>query len=480
MKPFLVMRHVGTLLGILGVAMATSILVALFYEEERGLVSITISSAITFAAGMTLYLVNRKHDRNVTRRDAFAIVGIAWVAVGLFGALPYIISGVLTNPVDAFFESVSGFTTTGASVIASPSSIPKTILYWRSLTQWLGGMGIIVLFVAVFAELGVGGRFLFKGEVPGPIKDSVRPKIRDASSALWKIYFLLTAAETLALFAAGMNFFDALCHAFTTMSTGGFSTQDASIAAFGGGIPIIIIGFMVIAGVNFSLYHQLFLGRPRNLLRDRELWFYLSILAAASILVFVNIIGIHDSPVETLKHAMFQVVSLTTTTGYVTDDFNTWPPFSKIALVMLMFVGGCAGSTAGGMKVIRFLILFKLMHRGLYRLVRPRVVMPIRIGRQVIPDSSVEETAGFFFLFICVFVVVTLFVSAHGLDMITSFSSVAATLSNIGPGLAKIGAVEHYGNLPASVKLVLSGCMILGRLELYTVLSLTLPIYWRR
>ncbi|HOI10687.1 MAG TPA: TrkH family potassium uptake protein [Myxococcota bacterium] len=481
MNPRLVLRYAGLLVVVSGFAMVTALPVALAFGERDELIAVALSAAVSLAAGLLPALWFRTRRPRVTRRDAFAIVAVAWFAISAFGGLPYMLSGVLPNPVDAFFESASGFTTTGASVIADPDTVPRAILYWRALTQWLGGMGIIVLFVAVFAELGVGGRFLFQSEVPGPISESIHPKIRETSLALWKLYVLLTALLAGLLAVAGLDPFDAVCHAFTTLSTGGFSTRTAGVAAFdSGAVTWILIAFMIVAGTNFALIHQAFRGRFGRLARDRELWAYLALLALATVAVFADVAGRFDGPGQAWTHAAFQVTSLMTTTGFATRDFDLWPPFSKILLVVLMFVGGSAGSTAGGIKVIRLLMLFKVAQRGLVRLIRPHVVMPVRLGRQVIPEDAIQQVTGFFFLYMLVFVGVSLFVAAHGIDMATSLSSAAATLGNIGPGLARIGAVRNFADLPADVKAVLAVAMILGRLELYSVAALAVPVFWRR
>lgn len=481
MKPRVVIRYVGALLLILGIAMGTSLIIALIYNESDQFASFGLSSAITMFVGFILYLGRQRNETGVSRRDAFAIVAVAWLATSIFGGMPYLLSGALMSPIDAFFESTSGFTTTGSSVFGHPEGLSHTVLYWRALTQWLGGMGIIVLFVAVFAELGVGGRFLFMNEVPGPITESLRPKIRETSLLLWYIYLGLSVLQVVALVLADMSLFSAVCHSMTTMSTGGFSTRDMSVAAFNSpAVTWIIIVFMVIAGVNFSLYFQAFTGNPLALIRDRETWVYLMVLVGSSLVVAINLLGQESNLGMALEKATFQVVSLMTTTGFVSDNFDLYPSMSKILLVILMFIGGCAGSTAGGIKIIRLIIMFKVMHRGVYMLVRPHAVLPVRIGRQVIPDSSVYEISGFLFLYLLVFVVTTLFVAAHGLDMATSLTSVAATLGNIGPGLARVGAIENFGQMPWDVKLVLSLAMILGRLEMYAVVALILPVFWRR
>lgn len=481
MNPRLVLRYGGLLVVAAGFAMMTAVPVAMAFGERAELVAIALSAAAAMVAGLFPAVRFRTRRPRVTRRDAFAIVVVAWFAISAFGGLPYLLSGVLPHPVDAFFESVSGFSTTGASVIADPDAVPRSILYWRSLTQWLGGMGIIALFVAVFAELGVGGRFLFRSEVPGPITESLHPKIRETSLALWRIYLLLTGLLAGLLLIAGLGPFDAVCHAFTTMSTGGFSTRTASVAAFQSPLVTwILVAFMIVAGTNFSLIHQAFQGRFASVVRDRELLAYLGLMALATGAVLVDIADRFPSVGEAWTHAAFQVTSVMTTTGFATQDFDQWPAFSKILLVSLMFVGGSAGSTAGGMKVVRLLMLFKVAHRGLVRLVRPHVVMPVRLGRRVIPEDAIQEVTGFFFVYLLLFIGGALFVAAHGIDMATSLTSVASSLGNIGPGLARVGAIRSFADLPVDVKAVLSVFMILGRLELYTVAALAVPAFWRR
>lgn len=481
MKPKVVLYYVGRVLLLEAFALLSSALVAWAYAEWEGILWMAASAAITSGFGFGLVALSRAEKKTqVTRRDAFGIVTLAWIAVGVLGAVPYLFSHTLEDPVDAIFESVSGFTTTGSSVIAAPEALPHFILYWRSLTQWLGGMGIVVLFVAVFAELGVGGRFLFTSEVPGPITETMRPRIRDTSIALWRIYTIFTACEVGLLVLEGVEPFEALCHAFTTMSTGGFSTRDDSLASFPASAQWTVIAFMVVAGSNFSLFQAAFSGRFLPLLKDREFITYVGLLLLATFLIALSTLGRFKGLEESLRHSAFQVVSIATTTGYVTDDFNAYPPFAKILLVILMFVGGCAGSTAGGIKVVRLAIMLKAFYRGLLRQVRPHAVVSVRLGNNVIPEGVVEATSGFFFSYLAIFACVSLFVAAHGLDMATSLSATAATLGNIGPGLEQVGATSNFASLPSSVKVALTFCMILGRLEIYTVLGALTPSFWRR
>lgn len=481
MKGRAILRSLGSLWIVIAVAQATSLVPALWFREWSLVIPLLASAAISAACGFGTRLLGPLELRAMGRREAFAIVALGWISVSLLGALPYVLSGALPHPVDAFFESVSGFTTTGSSVVADPEALPRGLLYWRALTQWLGGMGIIVLFLAVFTQLGIGARFLFHSEVPGPLKETLTPHVRDTSAALWRIYGALTLAQTVLLWMSGMDFFDALLHAFTTLSTGGFSTRAASLAHWNGtAAPLIVLVFMVIAGLNFSLYQHLTHGHARPLVRDRETRLYLALLAVSTLLVAIDIRPLCSDVGQALFHASFQVVSLMTTTGFVTDDFDRYPDFSRILLVVLMMVGASAGSTAGGIKVVRLILLARLAHRSLYRLVRPQVVMPIRIGDRVVPETAVMEVSGFFVIYLGVFALSALYVAWRGIDGATALSSVAATLGNIGPGLARVGAIRHYGDLPADVKTLLSCLMLLGRLELLTPLALLLPVAWRR
>lgn len=481
MKPVVVSHYLGFLLLLLAACMGLVIPVAFALNEPGSALHMGISATITGASGALLFLLSKgSKGAGVSRRDAFAIVTFAWLLTGLFGSLPYLVSHSITSPVDALFESFSGFTTTGASIVPRPASLPRTILLWRALTQWLGGMGIIVLFVAVFSELGVGARFLFESEVPGPITDTMRPRIRDTSLALWRVYLVLTLAQTLVLVVCGLDLYDAVCHAFSTVSTGGFSTRNESLAAFSPLAQTAVMIFMVLAGANFSLYLAVFAGRPSLLLRDRELWFYLSILILCGLIMAASLHLRFPDGLAALRHGLFQVISIATTTGFTTDNFDEYQGISKLILLMLMVVGGCAGSTAGGMKVIRLLILFKVLHRGVIRMLRPQIVMPIRLGPVVLSEAAVEATSGFFFLYVVTFVFASVFVAAHGLGVATAVSSVAASLGNVGPGLEAVGPASHYGHLPYSVKLVLIGCMVMGRLEFYTVLALFVPSFWKR
>lgn len=418
----------------------------------------------------------------LSRRDGLGIVTFGWTAAAVVGAFPYIVSGVIPDPVAALFETMSGFTTTGASVLSNLETVPRGILFWRGMTQWLGGMGVLILCVAILPFLGVGGMQIYRAEIPGPSKDRLTPRIASTAKLLWGLYVLLSVAETLLLMGGGMDWFDACCHTFTTMSTGGFSTRTASIAAFNSRyIEIVIIFFMFLAGANFALHYRAMRGNPGSFLRDTEFRFYTALWLGSCILLSLNVWGdTYAGMGASLRAGFFQGTSIMTTTGYVTEDFNLWPAASRFLLVALMFVGGCGGSTGGGVKVVRCFVVLKMILRELGRVMRPRVVMKIKLAEETLDEPTVSNITGFVIIFVLMFIVASLAMTAFTPDLATAISSVAATLGNIGPGLGAVGAVETYACIPAIGKGILIVCMLLGRLELYTVLVLLHPDFWKK
>jgi len=415
-------------------------------------------------------------------KDGLAIVGLSWIAVSLLGALPIYLSGVAPTFTDAFFETVSGFTTTGATILTWIEGQPRGILFWRSLTHWLGGMGIIVLSVALLPAIGRGAYALYRAEAPGPTAERVRPRMKETAKTLWTVYFILTAVETLLLIAGGMPLFDALSHTFGTMATGGFSTKNASIAAYGSYIQWVIVGFMFLAGCNFILHYQGLHGKVKSYWRSEEFRVYLAL-----ILVFIPLFTVilalsgEGFSESTLRQSAFQVVSILTTTGYTTVDFNLWPAFLKISLVSLMFVGGCAGSTGGGMKVIRVYIALKMAVKSIIQAILPNAIMPLKIDSKPVSDTYVIRAAAFFIIYIFLFVFGTVVMTiTEKTDLLTAFSASVASLSNIGPGLGQVGAVENYAWISPTGKWVLSFLMLAGRLELYSILILFVPDTWRK
>jgi trk system potassium uptake protein TrkH len=417
----------------------------------------------------------------INHREGMVIVTLGWAACAFFGALPFALGG-FDSFTDAFFESVSGFTTTGASILTNIEALPKGLLFWRSLTHWLGGMGIIVLTIAILPFLGVGGMQLYKAEVPGPVADKLQPRIKDTAMSLWKVYVFFTVAQVLLLLLGGMDLFESVCHAFGTMATGGFSTRNTSIAAYDSAyIDGVITFFMLVAGANFALHFQLFRGRPLVLWRDPEFRFFAILVFLLTAVVTISIQGSsYSSWPEALRFGAFQVASIITTTGYATADYELWLPLPQGVLLLCMFIGGCAGSTSGGIKCMRVMLLFKHAYRELFRLVHPRAVVSLKFGPKLVKEEVLTSIWGFFVLFIVLFVLSGLALTAMGVDVLTSFAAVVACIGNVGPGLGQVGPVDNYAAIPALGKWVLSFCMLLGRLEIYTVLVLLMPEFWRK
>lgn len=474
-----VLKILGRLVLVLALAMVLPGLCSLFYGELAHAGAFAGAAGATALGGLLLFALGR--DGEVYRRDGVLIVAGGWILASLVGALPYLLTGTLASPVDALFESASGFTTTGATVLTDVAGAGRGLLFWRSFTQWLGGMGIIVLFVALLPELGPGARFLYKLEVPGPTAEALRPRIRDTAMVLWRIYLLLTAAETALLMLSGLDLYDALTHTFSTLSTGGFSPRNESVAAFGPPVHLVVLLFMIFAGGNFSLYYGLRRRRGWNLFRDFEFRLYLLIMAAASLIVFVDLVlAGRDASWRNLLDAAFQVVSIMTTTGFATADFEQWPNVSRALLVALMFVGGCAGSTAGSMKVMRMLIGLKTAFREVRLIFSPNTVIPILVGGKAVPDSVARSVAGFFILFLSSWGAGTLLLTSTGTGLVTSGTAAIATLGNIGPGLEAVGPIENFAFFSRGDKLVMVLLMWLGRLEVYSIAALFTVAFWRR
>lgn len=432
-----------------------------------------VSAAIAGVAGVTCeWAFRQPRDFKFGRREAFLLVSSVWVIASILGALPYVLVKGWGFAADALFEAASGFTTTGASVLTDIESEPAGLLLWRSLTQWLGGMGIIVLGIAILPKLAVGGMELLGAEAPGPIAEKLTPRIAQTAKALWAIYLLLTLTQTSVLMLLGMGALDAVNHAFATMATGGFSTRAGSVGDFSPAIQIVVTFFMVAAGVNFALHFRLLRGKPAHLLKDSEFRFYIGVLVVATILLTGNLLaeGTVSQVGVAARHGAFQAASIVTTTGFATTDFDRWPDFSRALLFILMFVGGCAGSTGGSVKVVRILIVSKKLIVELKRIVQPHAVLPVRVGRRAIPEDVVTSVMAFFALFMTLFAFGGLLLTAFDLDLVSAYSAVAACLGNIGPGFIEVGPMQNYAGLAVPAKLILVGLMIVGRLELYTVL----------
>lgn len=471
---------VGLIVAAVGVAMGISGVVGLLYDGPDA-VPLFISAAIAIALGL---IANRLTARpgELTIRESYLTVTLAWLGAAVFGALPYWLADIAA-PLDAFFESISGFTTTGASIFDNPESLSRGILFWRDLSQWLGGMGIIVLVVAVLPFLGVGGMQLFRAEVPGPTPDRLQPRISQTAKILWTVYVGLTAAQVVLFLLGGLSLFDAVTHAFGCMPTGGFSPRTASIGHFQSPyIQYVTILFMYLAGVNFALHYRVLKGRLGSPLRDEEWRFYTIVLGVALVIVSgANLVaGTYTDLEATFRASAFQVVSIGTTTGFATADYVTWPVVTQFILVSLMFVGGMAGSTGGGMKTLRLWAALKQGVVELRKHLHPRAVMLTRVGGRVVHEGVMLNILAFMLLFVASFILGVLLLAALGIDLVTAAGASAAAIGNIGPGLGGVGPTGHYAWLPGAAKLILAALMLLGRLEIYTVLVLLHPEFWRR
>jgi trk system potassium uptake protein TrkH len=479
-------RHVFKVVGVLTITLAFTmvipLLVGLFYRD-LSVRPFLQAIAATLAGGVVLYLIGRT-DRSefVSQREGMAIVALGWTVAGFFGALPFYFEGEFPTLVDAVFESVSGFTTTGASVLTDIEAVSKGLLLWRSLIQWLGGMGIIVLGIAILPFLGIGGMQLYKAEVPTPVPDKLQPRIRDTAMILWKVYALITVLQVAALWAGGMSFYDAVNHALTTLPTGGFSTKNASVAQFDSlYFDLVISFFMLLAGINFSLHYQMLRGKPLAFWRDSECRFFLGAVLVLTLIVSFDIWRtVYASLGEALRYGLFQVLSILTTTGYATADYEQWPAMSQLVLLQCMFLGASAGSTGGGMKCLRIMLCFKFCYKELFSLIHPRAVSHVKIAGKAVPDDVLRSVLGFLALYMGLFGLCSVLLAGLGVDFTTAFGAVAATLGNIGPGFGMVGPVENYAQIPYAGKWLLIWCMLLGRLEIYTVVILLVPEFYRK
>ena len=450
------------------------------HYRTSDLYPLLMSSGVTAFAGFILVLISRGSDTSFGKREGYIIVSFSWIIISFFGALPYVLSGVIPNYTSAFFETISGFTTTGASVLTDIEAVPQGILFWRSMTHLIGGMGIIVLSLAVLPFLGVGGTQLFSAEMPGLKTDKLHPRITATARRLWIIYFGLVILQTIFLLFGGMSFFESLCHSFSTMATGGFSTRNDSVAAFSPYIQYVIIVFMMMAGTSFTL-HYLFLHRQfSKVFRNEEFRYYVLMILGVGVVVGGLLFAFQGLPAEkAFRDGLFQVTSIVTTTGFVSADYLSWKPFIWFLIFLMMFTGGCAGSTGGGIKAIRTLLLIKSSLIELKRMVHPRASIPVRYDKRPVSQDVIAKVLAFFFFYMAAFLAGTMVMSFLGLDFETALGSVIASLGNIGPGIGAVGPVENYASIPMAGKWVLSFLMLIGRLEIFTVLILLNPAFWR-
>src|SRR5690554_5920445 len=473
--------------------MLLSALVSFIYKDGVTL-GLVVSGGLTMMVGFLIMLLTKSHSKEMNKREGYIVVAFGWVVMALSGTIPYLLTGSITSFTSAFFEAMSGYTTTGATILNDIEAMPKGVLFWRSLTHWIGGMGIIVLAVAILPLLGIGGMQLFAAEAPGPSADKLHPRITDTAKRLWLIYVGYTLAETILLKVAGMSFFDAINHSLSTLSTGGFSTKNASVAYWNDRpmIQYIIIFFMFLAGSNFVLSYFAFKRKFQKVFRDEEFKMYgllvVGLTTVAALLIYfeadLTISSIAHpmvwGPAESaVRHALFQVVSVITTTGFISADYTMWTPFLTIFFFGMMFLGGSAGSTSGGIKVMRHLIMIKNGLLEFKRTLHPHAILPVRYNTKAVPQPIVFNILGFFILYMLSFIIGTLVFSWLGLDFKTALGGAASTLGNIGPGLGNLGPVDTYANLPSAAKWWSSFLMLIGRLELFTVLILLTPFFWR-
>ncbi|NOS35152.1 MAG: TrkH family potassium uptake protein [Deltaproteobacteria bacterium] len=464
----------------IALAMVAPLIVSLIYHdgEAHAFLKAIIASGVVGAA---LFFLFRGGKVDVGHREGFLIVTLAWLDICLFGALPYLFSGVFSTFVNAYFESVSGFTTTGASVLTHIADLPRGILFWRSMTQWLGGMGIILLSLAILPLLGIGGMQLYKAEASVVTADKFVPRITEMAKILWLAYLIMSVFLLAALKLSGMNLFDSFVHTFATISTGGFSNQNSSIEYYGSPlIESILMIFMFLGATSFALHYRCYREGFKVYSKNGEFRLYVLLLLVSACIVIVNMGYNHyESFALSIRHALFQVVSVMTTTGYSSADFVNWPPLSKAVLLLLMFLGGTAGSTTGAIKCIRILVLFKLGYREIVRLVHPHAVFPIKLGGRSIPNEVINGVMGFTFIYLFLFAITSLILAGMNLDIVTAISASAATIGNIGPGLGAVGPASNYSAIPFAGKWLLIFNMLMGRLEIYTLVVLFTPAFWR-
>ena len=478
----LVSRLLSRLFGVMAIAMLAAIPWGWGAADGGGVDGLFAGAVITAGVALFLGFVGRSADATMRIRDALFVVTIGWFAAGVLGAIPYLWSGAIPHPADAFFETLSGFTTTGSTILRDIEALPQGIHFWRVTTHWLGGLGIVVIFVALFPQLGVGAKHLFKSEVPGPITEGLRPKIKQTALALWWIYVALTALEALLLWWRDMSAFEAVAHAMSTLATGGFSTRNGSVGDFDDPwIEYIICVFMYLAGVNFALHYAALSGRMRTFFRDAEWRYYTGIVLVVTVVITALIMPLHGGDLETAwRKSLFQVLALATTTGFGTDDYAAWPVFTHVLVIALMAVGGSAGSTAGGMKVSRVIILLKATAIEITHAAKPHAVKIVKLGRTAIRDDVVKQVGAYAVAFACTVIVCMLWLTATGVDVLSAFTAALTCVANVGPGLGTVGPTENFADLTASAKVVLATAMVLGRLEFFTVLALLLPSGWRR
>lgn len=477
----IIFRVTGALFIIIGFSMLPAMIVSVIYTEPNIIEAFikTIIPSIFF--GGLLILLNKQKEGRPKVRDGYIIVALCWILASCVAAAPFVISGEITNPIDAFFETCSGFSTTGSSILTDVEAMSKGLLFWRSFTHWLGGMGILIFAIALLPNLGISGQVIAKAEAPGPTLDKLTPKLSDTAKMLYLLYICFTAAETILLMFGGLSLFDSLVHTFGTVGTGGFSSYNDSIAHFDSAyVDIVISIFMIMSGVNFNLYFIIFRQNLKGFFKDAELRLFLSIIGISTLLISINLYATDTigNIVTSFRYSLFQTATIISTTGFVTANYDLWPTFCKMILLILMFIGGCSCSTGGGLKVIRILVIVKLIKRGISLKLHPNAFMSLKINNKPLPVDTASAIASFVFLYIITIFVSTILVSMDGFNLLTSFSAVVTCLGNIGPGFDLVGPVMNFSIFSNGTKLLLSFLMLAGRLELFTIFLLLTPRFW--
>lgn len=473
-----VLGVLGSILWLLAAFMVVPLFVAFYYDETLFTFGFPLIITVLVAFVFSLFFTKVEEEWNM--KEGFFIVASGWLIAAIIYSLPYMLEGV--PPLNALFESMSGVTATGATALSDIESHSKSLLFWRGMTQWLGGMGIIMLFIAILPKLGIAGRQMFRAEVPGLHEEQLRPRIRETAKILWLVYITLSVAEVIVLDLAGLSFYDSITHTFTSISCSGFSPYSDSIAAFNNPlVEGIFIVFMFLGGANFALHYKTIFSDRKSLIKDQEFKFYFSIIVIATlVLAYMLFTTRVYSLADAFRYSSFQVISILTTTGYATADFNLWPDSSRFILFLLMFIGGCAGSTSGGVKVVRLLLLLKYAQKVLFKVLHPKAVVPVRFNGKTVPEDVIHSIVSFMVIYFMIFVVSSTMLSLMGMDFVTSLSASIATLGNVGPGLGLVGPMASFDSIPDLGKLILTANMWIGRLEVFTVMVILTPAFWRR
>ncbi|MBQ8403546.1 MAG: TrkH family potassium uptake protein [Clostridia bacterium] len=476
----IISHTVGRILQLEAALLLLPLFVSLLYRETDNVIAFLISAAAALAVGLLLTYVLGKDDRLLFAREGFAIVALAWLAMSAVGALPYVISGAIPSYADAFFETVSGFTTTSATILNDVENLSNGIIFWRSFTHWLGGMGVLVFIMAIFPQESGRSIHIMRAEMPGPTVGKLVPKLKETARILYLIYIGITIVEAILLFLGGMSPFESFVHAFGTAGTSGFAIKADGLASYAPHLQWMVMVFMLIGGINFNLIYLMLIGHFRPAVKSTELWVYLIIIVVAGVAVTFNVMPIYGSFWESLRQAFFHVISIVTTTGYSISDYNEWPLFSKTLLVVLMFVGGCAGSTSGGIKISRFILLIKAVFRDIKQMLHPTAVSGVRFDGKKVDDKTIHGVSTYFAFYFIIFFVILMLISFEPFDFETNFTAVSACLNNIGPGFGAVGPLASFSAYSVPAKFLLSFAMLLGRLEIFPILLLLMPSFWAR